>query len=599
MKSLKLLFTLLISLVALPLAAQTELSVSVNPSTVSVGQMFEISYSINTNAAGFTPPDFSPFRVAAGPFSSTRMQSINGRSTITVGYSFRLIALAPGDFTIPPATIRTSEGVIKSKPVTVKVVRGAAGSVPPGSSQQQTQQQPQSIPSASEDLFIRATVNKRSAWLGEPVNLIFKVYTRVDLRNVQPRKMPSLTGFWSEDYDLSQQAKFRNEIINGVAYRVADIKRTVLFPQKTGELTIDPLEIDFTIRKRVSTGDPFVDQFFGSFEHEQVTISSPPVKINVKPLPTPQPQNFTGAVGNYSISSSLDRTETKANEAVKLSITVKGTGNLGLINEPALTFPPDIEVYDPETKNQFSSNAYGMQGSRTWEYLLIPRHKGNFKIPVYEFSYFDPSSATYKNLSTGIYELSVLEGDTEGGSAYSSSGYQEKIKELDKDIRFIRENAEFEKERNEITGTFTHMGAIALPLIGFLVFLIITRKREQNQSDIHGNKARKALKESQSRLHHAEKFLKENRKDKFLDEVFHALNNYISHRFAISTGEISREKISELFRNSGISENTTRNYLEVLDEAEFARFSPAGAKDLRSLLERSHSVIKSTESELT
>lgn len=576
------------------LASQDRLSVSASSNPVAAGQVFRITYSVNASAADFRRPDFTPFRLAGGPYVSASTRITNGQASVSNSYGFDLVAPSPGRYTIPPATIRTSAGVIKSEPIQIEVVRGNA-SVPPGAPDQQSP-----VPDARErEIFMRAHLNKREAFIGEPILLTFKVYLRVDVRHNQVRKIPALNGFWTEDFDYSGPAEISTELVDGVPYKVAEIKKSLLFPQRAGELTIDPMEMLFIIRRRGSTGNPLLDQFFGSFEEEEVIAGSPPVKVHVRPLPQPRPGSFTGGVGNFSLSSSIERDSLPANEATRLKITISGNGNLRLIEQPDLKFPADIESYKPETTDKITLGNNGMNGSRTWEFLLIPRHPGEFEIPAYKFTFLDPESGTYRDIQTQAYKLKVGKGTSDPNGSAERQVRQD-LRKLNEDIRYIVESpGEYLKAGDSFVGSPLYFGIMTLPVGVFLLFLLAVKKREESSKDVSGTKFRRAFKRFTQRMNAAEAHLEAGRKEKFIDEFFHAVYGYLSDKLRVPVTSLSKELIDQALANRQVEPDTRRQLLKLLEDAEFARFAPAAKEHGHDMATRGRGILIAIDQKIT
>jgi len=353
------------------------------------------------------------------------------------------------------------------------------------------------------------------------------------------------------------------------------LKKTILFPQQTGNIRIDPFEISCVIRERVRQQQSFFDDFFDNYRMVKAKIVSDPLTISVKDLPN-QPANFNGAVGNFSISSSIDKTSLKSNEAVTLKLTVSGTGNLGLINAPKLELPQDFEAYEPKTNEKTIASDNGLNGSISFEYLFIPRYAGNFTIPGLQFAFFNPSSRQFETRTTEAYSLRVEKGNDDQNSGVVSSFSKEDVKMIGKDIRFIKQNKTKLKQKDtSFYGTFGFYFIYILSLIGFAVFYVLNRKKIRESANIVLVRNKRANKVALKRLKDAAGHLKNNQAEQFYESVIKALWGYLSDKLSIPVAELNREKASESLLSKGINQETVSELLKIIDDCEFARYAPA------------------------
>ncbi|MBK9356313.1 MAG: protein BatD [Bacteroidales bacterium] len=583
---------------------------------VAVGDQFRLVFSVNAQASGFTAPVLKDFAILAGPSqsSSTSMQIVNNQVTRSIDYSFTYILQASGEgtFTIGPASVNVDGKVYKSNPVTVKVVKGNAPQPRQGSQGSQGSQQP-SGDLGSKDLFVRASVNKSNPYQGEQIIVTYKIYTRVPVAEYSITKAPGLSGFWTQDLlkDSKNLNQYR-ETVDGSEYVVAEIKKDAMFAQKSGKLVIEPLEMDVIAqiqRKagRRPTNDPFFDNFFNdsffgnTLQNVKKTISSNQLTINVKPLPdNGRPQGYSGAVGNFSITASTDRTELKANDAMSLKFTVTGKGNVKLIEKPDLVFPSDFEVYDPRVTDNISTTASGVSGTRTFEYLIIPRNPGNFTIKPATFSYFDINAGVYKSLKSQEFTINVSRGDGSEGTFTAGGNNKEDFKLIGSDIRFIKTGKiKLEPVNTYIYGSVVFWLLIALPIILFVVFLLVWK----NELKKRGNKAlmrnRKATGIARKRLKLAQKFLKQGNQEAFWSEVSNALWGYMSDKFNIPRSTLSMTSVNEALIAKNVNEELIKQFISILNNCEFARFAPGNkSQAMDELYNQAIDVITRTEQEL-
>ncbi len=615
-KHIKLSALMLMMLSALTVTGQkVEFSASARD-VVAVGDQFRLVFSVNAQASGFTAPVLKDFAILAGPSqsSSTSMQIVNNQVTRSIDYSFTYILQASGEgtFTIGPASVNVDGKVYKSNPVTVKVVKGNAPQPRQGSQGSQGSQQP-SGDLGSKDLFVRASVNKSNPYQGEQIIVTYKIYTRVPVAEYSITKAPGLSGFWTQDLlkDSKNLNQYR-ETVDGSEYVVAEIKKDAMFAQKSGKLVIEPLEMDVIAqiqRKagRRPTNDPFFDNFFNdsffgnTLQNVKKTISSNQLTINVKPLPdNGRPQGYSGAVGNFSITASTDRTELKANDAMSLKFTVTGKGNVKLIEKPDLVFPSDFEVYDPRVTDNISTTASGVSGTRTFEYLIIPRNPGNFTIKPATFSYFDINAGVYKSLKSQEFTINVSRGDGSEGTFTAGGNNKEDFKLIGSDIRFIKTGKiKLEPVNTYIYGSVVFWLLIALPLILFVVFLLVWK----NELKKRGNKAlmrnRKATGIARKRLKLAQKFLKQGNQEAFWSEVSNALWGYMSDKFNIPRSTLSMTSVNEALIAKNVNEELIKQFISILNNCEFARFAPGNkSQAMDELYNQAIDVITRTEQEL-
>ncbi|HEX8548034.1 MAG TPA: BatD family protein, partial [Cytophagaceae bacterium] len=408
-----------ILIAAIQAAAQdATFTAQVSKNTVGMNEQFEVSFTLNGNGKTFQPPSFRDFHVIMGPNQSSSMEFINGNMSQSISFSYVLQPKAEGTFKIGSAIIDAGK-TLKTNPITITVTK--AGS---NSSQGQNRNGESAADDASQNLssniFIKANINKNNVYRGEALVVTYKLYTRISIVSFAPIKTPTFNGFWNQDIVLPKETGLHKETLNGVEYNVAEIKKTVLFPQRSGTLVIDPLEAESVVRvkgkRKSKSNDPFDDffndPFFGSpYQDYKQMLKSDPVKITVKDLPSGEPEGFTGAVGNYSMEARLDRQTTKSNEPVTLKIKISGKGNLKLIEPFKLQFPPDIETYDPKITEDIKVTENGASGSKTFEYLLIPRHAGEYNLKPFNFSYFNVEKKNYTSLPSPEFVLKVEKGN--------------------------------------------------------------------------------------------------------------------------------------------------------------------------------------------
>jgi len=556
------------------------------PSQVGVGQRFRVTYQINKQASNFEgPSSFNGFRLLGGPSqsTSTQMQIINNQvsQSITLSYTYTLEATAEGTFTIPAAKVVVDGNTYTSNQATV-VVSGQVQqqqTQPRGQTQQPSQQQAPTRQTVSdEDIYIRAIISNRNPWQGERVTLTYKLYTRVGVSQFNIDKLPSFQGLWSEDVTQSGQVQVTEEVIDGQRYNVATLKQFLIFPQRSGEIRIDPLEVQTWIRLATTrrTGS-FFDEFFGGFggfETIERKVRSNAVVMNVKTLPTQnRPGSFNGSVGNFELNASISSTNIKANEPVSLTLRVSGTGNLRMVEKPEVTFPINLESFEPKVTDNIRVQAGGVSGSREFEYLLIPRTGGTFDIPPVQFSFFDPSSQRYVTRTTQKFTINVEGGPATTGGETSVS--QQDVQYLATDIRFINNN----NFRLYPVGALFFRSTLfyvllIVPIIVFALLLFFWRRHIRLRADTVLMNNRKAEKIAKKRLKTAGNLLKQGNANEFYDEIFRALWGYLSNKLSIPVSKLSKDVVSDVFNQKGVKTELANKFIETLNDCEYARFAP-------------------------
>ena len=581
MKKILLILFLLYSAI---INAQT-LKVSADKNPAIVGEQILLQYSINQKAKNFKSPNFNGLQILSGPNPSTQSSYtfVNGKSesNISTTYSFYLKAIKEGTYNITPATITANKQTIKSEPFTLKVVKG----------KQKNQAQQKSI---SDNLFIKVDVSKRKITVGEQILVTYKLFTRFELQNPEISSLPSLNGFWTKDLKVSSQ--FKRDVIDGIAYNVAVIKKSVLTAQKSGKLSIDPLQLkcNIVIQNTNNNRDPFANFFGRHYSLQEELISSKPITINVSELPFP-PANFNGAVGDMKITSSLDKTTINANEAINYKITITGTGNLELIEPLNIQFPEDFEVYEPEISDKIFEG--GLKRSmKIFEYLLIPRYKGEYIIPGKNLIVYNPKIKKYETKTSNIHKLSINASINNENTA----NIQQIFKTEQKDIHYIATTTKLKRiNRSSIPQKIFYL-IFLLPLLLLLllnIYYLMISKTNNNISDL---KKRKANKIAQKRLKNANKCISNSNFEGFYEEIEKSLWGYFADKFKVSSAKLSKETIAKYFNSSKIDNKIKDQFVALLNECELARYAPRTKKDsqMDTILQKAKKIIIEVETAL-
>ena len=622
-ESMKRIFSLLLFIVCvapMTLRAQDDPTLTVSSKKqVVVGERFQVVFEANAEGKNFSAPSFEGFTVVGGPFTSTSssFQMVNGSMSHTVKctYTFALQAYQEGTFRVGSASLNVKGNKISSEPFEIKVLPDDGSHAAPSgsgtSSGQSHSQQNTNDPQVSgKDLFLKVIPSKKSVYLGEQVVLTYKLYTKVPVSSLSVSKMPSYAGFWTKDISDNNGGSLRQttEYINGIEYTSAEIQKIVVVPQRSGKLTIDPMSIECVAQIRSESNnrrsmDP-VDIFFNDpFFNRNITnvkkeLSSQSFVLEVMNLPeSGKPASFAGAVGNYNFKSDIDKAELSTNEAITLTLTVTGSGNVELLQMPKPVFPPDFEVYDPKITTTVDHNSQGLTGTKKAEYLVIPRRAGSFTIPAMEFSYFNPSSASYQTLQSEPYQIKVQRGkDSEGeGGIYAPN--QEDIKYLGSDIHHIMTGDAHLKPMHTVFFASTpYFVALLALLLVFIILLFALKKREQLAQDTAANRNRKADKVARGRLKRAYQYLKAKDQDKFYEEMSQALWGYIADKLSIERSKLSMDTVSETMQGKNVPDELTQQFVDTLNSCEFARFAPGSAEEkMDDLYQRGINVISKAE----
>jgi hypothetical protein len=558
----------------------------VSAKKVQVGVPFEYAVVMSVNVNNVTPPNFRDFEVVSGPNQSSSVQYANGVMSQQMIVSYGLVAKKEGKFTIGPATVMSGNQKMETQPITIEVVKGSPG---PGAGGEQGQGR-----ISNDDLFIRTTVSKSRFYLGEQVTIIQKVYSRHQIIGYHKSVTPAYDGFYSQQLESPTKGQLVMENVDGVNYYTHELFRTSVIASRSGKITLNPLEVTPVIRRPGAKPRNLFEQLLGGagYEDVPVSVSSRPVSVEVLDLPEDgKPQSFNGAVGNFAAKIELSKQELKANEALTLKVTVTGKGNLKLLAPPVFSLPENFETYEPKVLEG--------AGSKTFEYLLIPRREGEYTINNIEFSYFNLDTRRYVTIPSPELKVRVLPGDP-GSSGAQVYVPQNQVKETENDIRYIKKG-EFvlSKREPEFFNSAAHMLLLTMPIGGLAAALLIRRKYVKDRSDIALVRERKAAAMARKQLAKAEMLMKSGKRDEFYTEILTALNNYLGYKLHIPVADMSREKVLKELQSRNINSATAVQLSRQLDDAEFARYAPASASsDLEAVYKDTAAMITSLEQQL-
>jgi len=611
---MKKLFAILIGLMGTLAAwAQTSIRVEVH-NIVELSERFNLVFVVEGEQA---PSDFQwtageDVTVVWGPQkgSSRNVQIVNGKTTRSsqTFYTYILQARKTGTLTIPSAVAKVKGEELRSKPVTIQVVDdGGSSSAGSTASQEPSQaggqQQARQATSNQGDIFLRLSLSRTSVVVGEPITATLKIYNRTNLVDFENARFPTFNGFWSQEVDSPTNIEFKREQVDGTMYNSAILRRWVIIPQKAGDQTIDPAEIVclVNVQQRRSTGSIFDDFFNSDFVTTRQRVSTKPATVHVSALPGGAPASFGGGVGEFQVQARLSKDSLKTHDAASLIVTVSGKGNVALLEAPKLSFPPDFEVYD--VKTNVNTDKSGTSGSKTFEFPFIPRSPGNFEIGPVQYSYYDVKQRKYHTASTAVLPLAVAR------SASSASGAPQQgntlvvdrkgVKNLGEDIRFIRTKTSLGTDKGFFVYSPLWWGAIlALLAIGAGIWLGF-RKMAARRADVTGNRNRRATRQALKRLAQAKDFLDKNLYTAFYEELHRSLIGFVGDKLAMDMADQNKENIEASLIAGGVPEAIAKDFTELLDACEYARYSPdSGHEAMNAHYEKAVSTITAIDSSM-
>lgn len=582
---------LILCLSCIGLMAQTTLTGQA-PSTVSVGENFRVIYRVNADANNIRLPELDGINILYGPSTqhSTSYTSINGKATTSVENTFTYVMRIDkeGSYTIDPASVTVDGQQIHSNALTINVIKdsSASSSSATQGNQRQSSQATSSQPSGNkDDIIIVQSLNKSSVYEGEAVVLTIKIYTNADLNNIFDAKEPSLDNFVSQDLMDDRSLQFQLGEYNGRTYHVALAGRYLLIPQKSGNITIDPTEYEFGVKKRVRNGGGgFFGGFFDDIQIYRQRVASKSLSLNVKPLPQPRPAGFSGGVGTnfkFNVSATPDQVET--DNSIQVKVAVSGEGNLKILSLPKPQFHQDFDSFDPKESSNLKAGANGFIGSREAEYLIIPRRDGEFEIPQISFAYFNTEQGKYVTLTQGPFPIHVAKGTNSGNNQSTQvfqGGQREQVQYVGKDIRYLHTSENELKAKDDFflfSGAF--WACILCPLTALIACFFVYRKKIKDNANMMAVKKRRANKVAKKRLKKAQSFIAKNERENFFDEVMRAMWGYLSDKLSIPMSELTKDNAREKMLDHSISETDADEFISVLDACEFARYAPAELSD--------------------
>ncbi len=571
------------------------------PAVVSTGQQFIVSWIVNAGGGEFSAPSFTGFYKLLGPQTSysSNTQIINGKMSNSTSYSYvyYLQAVKEGKFVIAPAVFTLKNKSYASDSLHIEVTGTSSANQNVSSSNNASVEGSDVEPSGNQ-IYVNLSLNRKEVYLGEYIVATVKLFTRVNISGINEIKFPPFNSFLKSDIETPPLSSLKQESINGTLYGTGVVQQFLLYPQVTGEISIDPVQISVLIQQKAGQSDPFFGDFFTSVQTVPRLVASKIVNVKVKPLPGVQPADYSGIVGKLDIKAVLNKDSVNVNDAVNFKITISGNGNLKIATTPRLKLSPDIEVYDPKISDDIKNGINGTSGQKTFEYLLIPRHYGDYTIPSITYSYFNTSTARYETLSTAEYHLHTKKGGEQNTGITVYGGVsKEDVKYMGKDIRFIKSDAGKLSKSDSITVMKQAFYSVyAIVLFAFLIILFLRREHIRRNSDLSLVRNRKAGKVAVKRLHAASICLKDEQIDEFYEEILKAIWGYLSDKLNIPGSDLTRNNAVTSLAEEGIDETRIMNLNQILDKCEYARYAPSGSEaEAADIYEGASQFIKSVE----
>jgi len=581
-----------------PLQAQVTVTATVDRTRIGLNEEFMLAVEISGNGEPKLP-DMNAFAALAGTSSSTNIQMVNGRFSQSVTYQYTFFARTAGKFTIGAVEVESKGQVYRSQPIEIEIVAGSASpqsQAPAGGAGRA--QQGEAPPDLEGSLYLEAKVDRSRVYQNEQVIIRYRIYTRLNISSYGVSSLPNYSGFWAEDFPMQGQPKTTREVINGQTYLVAEIKKTALFPQSVGKKKLEPLMIECEVQLPRKRSRDIFDQFFDDPFLARTTrqrVSSRPVEIEVLPLPEEsKPANFSGAVGNFSLTTNVDRTQVKTNEAISLKVRVNGTGNIKILPAPKIELPSDFEVYDPKVAENINHDNDQISGSKAWEYVIVPRFQGNQEIKPVTLSYFDPRAKVYKTASTAPILLTVEKGAGDF-SAAAGGVSKEDVRLLGQDIRFIATAAlPFKKADQMFYAQPLFLSMMALPVVALLAAFVYQRHQEKLSTNVAYARSRKAGDIAQKRLAAAKKLLQQNDEKGFYAAVQRALLGFLGNKLNVAEAGLMTDEAERLLAEKQIDAEIIGAYLNCLQICDFQRFAPtqSNGKAMQNFYEQARQALE-------
>jgi hypothetical protein len=580
--------TFFVSLITISVFSQeVELVAKVSKNKLGLNQRLRVEFSINKQGAdNFVPPNFKNFKIVGGPSHSVSQSWINGKATFSQKYSYIIKPLRKGEFNLPSASIELDGKKLQSKPV--KIIVTEAVEVP------KNPNDPDYI--AEQNIHLVAEISKARPYVGEGIYVEYRLYfsNNVGIYDNAVTEAPQYNGFWNQEIKRDG-SQVKTAMYNGEQYRYAVLNKALLIPTKSGKLTIDPMKMDIVVAVPTGRGD-----FFGNPITKQIRkeYSSAKKTINVKDLPIEgKPESFTGAVGEFTYELTSSKNVLKANESSQIKVSVKGKGNLKLFELPKIETPKELEVYQPERKEKVGITTTGLSGSVVDNYTVVPQYKGKYKIPRTEFSYFNPKDGKYHTISTNDIFVDVTEGKELVTNSSENQVIKQTVVTTGKNFRYIQTSTSLSPiVKSDFYKSTLFYILLLLPIIFIPIAILINKKKEERNADIIGAKQRKADRLARKYLSEAKSQL--GNKEAFYEALERALHNYLKAKLRVETSDISREKISQLLQNKNVELYIINDFIGVLKDCDFARYTPITNVQMNEEYEKAKQVITQIDKQL-
>ncbi len=579
-------------------------SMSVDKTSLDLNQQLVLTIDFSGEGANSVAapelPDMGGYLALLGSGGSSQsIQIINGRMSVQKSHTYYFMAVKEGTLQIPPIKVNYKGNVYESNSVTINIAKAAAGTPTPSSPKSSQSVKPEA--GMGEDLFVRAIVNKRRVFQNEPVIVTYRIYTQVNVSSYGISKLPETSGFWAEDFDQGQP-QTREEVLNGKKYVVADIKKVALFPTSSGNKTIGPLGIDCDVRvqSRRRTNDIFDSFFDDPFFSRTMkkSLFSKPIDIEVFPFPSEgRPASFSGVVGDFKMDANIDKLDVKTNEAVTLKIRISGTGNIRILPQPQVSIPSDFQQYEPKISESINRQGGVISGSKTYEYVLVPRFPGEQRIKPIEFSYFDPQAGRYRTLFSPEMIIRVTKG-LEDFVSVGPGLSKEEVRLVGQDIRFIKlTTPSFRRIDYRFYTSFAFVGLAVFPALLLIGSIVYRNHLEKLSGNVAYARSRQANRMAMKRLSKAKSLLDEKSQKAFYAEASHALIGFAADKLNLPAAGVIASEIEEQFTNRNLDENLIKQYMQLMQTCDYQRFAPAtvSKQEMEELYQQANEAIVKLE----
>jgi len=585
---LKFYIPLFISLFSLAISAQeVALTAKVSKNKLGINQRLKIEFSINKQGGdNFSPPKFANFKVVGGPSQSVSQSWINGTVRFSQSYTYIIQPKIKGELVLGKASINIAGKTIESKPIKIIVVDAVAIPKDPND--------PNYV--AQQNIHLVAEISKSRPYVGEGIYVEYRLYVseNISVYDTSVTEAPQYNGFWNQNIKINDFPVKMGKY-NGENYRYIVLQKALLVPTKTGKLNIDPMKMNIVIGVPTGRAD-----FFGNAITRNITKEFASAKKTILPKSLPlegKPMDFAGAVGDFKFNVTLSKEVLKANESSQIKVMVSGKGNLKLFELPEITTPVELEKYQPERKEKVRVNSSGISGSVSDLYTVVPQYKGKYKIPNISFSYFNPKEKKYHTILAEDFFVNVLEGKELKPIVNSSTVLKQNVVSTGKNFRYIQTKSNFKpKNINDLFKSNLFYVLLLLPLLTIPIVILIAKRNDEKNSDLIGNKLRKAERLAKKYLSEARKQL--GKKEAFYEALERALHNYLKAKLGIETADISEDKITEILKNKNINSTTINEFVEVLKQSDFARYTPISNSEMKEEFERAKQVIVELDKQL-